>query len=253
MPDRIGRCGHPLTGRQSAWCSVECRKKAEMARRTAPSADSDLKFCKKCQRFKTMASFNNDAGRVDGKFPWCRACRSKYTRVLEGRDRASDDLSRLCPVCDRGMGGAHPNARYCSAPCRNKASLARMYGMTIQQYQQVLLATGGKCPICWKKPKRWCIDHNHATGEAYGPCCDTCNTKLIAWTLHDPEVAARLLEFLRNPPIRALLGPTFVTPKKVASVAASPRYRRPGGFPHGLSRHGVKVTKPRTTRKRERP
>lgn len=95
---------------------------------------------------------------------------------------------------------------------------------------------GGKCPLCKKRVRKWNMDHNHETGETFGPVCGNCNTKLLAWSFHDPEIASNLLEYLTNPPVRKMFGNRYVTAKKVTQTNSSAKYRDAGRFPHGKKR-----------------
>jgi hypothetical protein len=58
------------------------------------------------------------------------------------------------------------------------------YGMTIEQYQEMLNAQGGCCAICGTgEPGRrgnlhFCVDHDHITGKARGLLCNNCNLGL---------------------------------------------------------------------------
>jgi len=69
---------------------------------------------------------------------------------------------------------------------RNKIKLAgllRNYGLSIAQYNAMLLAQGGRCAICGTdKPKgngkRLQVDHNHETGKVRALLCLKCNTSL---------------------------------------------------------------------------
>lgn len=39
-------------------------------------AELDLKTCTKCGKPKPLSEFSNDKSRKDGKFPWCKVCKS---------------------------------------------------------------------------------------------------------------------------------------------------------------------------------
>lgn len=90
--------------------------------------------------------------------------------------------------------------------------------------------------MCKKRVRKWNMDHNHETGETFGPVCGNCNTKLLAWSFHDPEIASNLLEYLTNPPVRKMFGNRYVTAKKVTQTNSSAKYRDAGRFPHGKKR-----------------
>jgi len=60
-------------------------------------------------------------------------------------------------------------------------SLRRHYGITEQDYADLLAAQEGVCAICGKEcatGKRLAVDHNHATGNVRGLLCQACNLAL---------------------------------------------------------------------------
>lgn len=58
--------------------------------------------------------------------------------------------------------------------------LRRIYGITLQQYTQLLKQQSGVCAICKKPPKvNLCVDHNHANLEIRGLLCSFCNRRVI--------------------------------------------------------------------------
>lgn len=169
------------------------------------------RICFRCHRSKSLGSFINDESYDGGKHPWCQVCRPKGGAPVPGKGEGQAELH--CQACTLGMEGRRRSTKYCDTKCASKRALAAGYGLTIQQYNQLIVDCGARCFICNKQPKIWNVDHNHYTNEAYGLVCTACNTKLLAWTFHDPQIAARLLEFLTNPPIRRMFGEIMVGEK----------------------------------------
>ena len=68
---------------------------------------------------------------------------------------------------------------------KNKMLLNR-YGITLEQYNQMLEKQLHACAICkepesqisWGKTKRLAVDHDHKTGKVRGLLCQRCNTTL---------------------------------------------------------------------------
>lgn len=60
-----------------------------------------------------------------------------------------------------------------------RRSRIRKYGITPEQYDEMLEAQGNRCAICGNGNKRvMAIDHCHATGKVRGLLCDPCNISL---------------------------------------------------------------------------
>lgn len=62
---------------------------------------------------------------------------------------------------------------------RYKSRVRRLYGLTYEQYQEILEKQNGACAICLKEQreasKRLHIDHDHVTGKVRGLLCTKCN------------------------------------------------------------------------------
>lgn len=82
-----------------------------------------------------------------------------------------------------------------------------LYGVSIDAYQEMLVAQHGVCAICekpetakssWSKhgEARWlCVDHDHATGAIRGLLCNACNHAL--GHMHDdPSLLRRAADYL---------------------------------------------------------
>jgi hypothetical protein len=66
---------------------------------------------------------------------------------------------------------------------RNRKQQISLYGLTVEQYDDILMKQNYICAIC-KNPEKsstkrfLSIDHNHTTGKVRGLLCDTCNRGL---------------------------------------------------------------------------
>lgn len=60
-------------------------------------------------------------------------------------------------------------------------SLIGLYGITLEQFEELSRQQGGACAICGTVPyygKSLCVDHNHDTGYIRGLLCINCNTAI---------------------------------------------------------------------------
>ena len=96
--------------------------------------------------------------------------------------------------------------------------LADIYDITPDEYRAVYLVQKGCCPICLRatgKTKNLSVDHEHDKPGCQHPpekacflcirglLCDTCNHILIG--RYDEAALRRAINYLRNPPARAVL------------------------------------------------
>ncbi len=57
----------------------------------------------------------------------------------------------------------------------------RKYGITIEQYDELLASQGGCCAICGREPRpdiSLHLDHDHESGQLRGILCFRCNNAL---------------------------------------------------------------------------
>jgi hypothetical protein len=77
--------------------------------------------------------------------------------------------------------------------------LKRKFGITLEQYDELLARQGGVCSLCQRPPSSSSsrhVDHDHETGQIRGPLCFRCNNALGDFD-DDPmllRMAARYVE-----------------------------------------------------------
>ena len=74
---------------------------------------------------------------------------------------------------------------------------AKRYGITVDDYNQMLAEQNGACAICKCPPttKRLAIDHCHTTGKVRGLLCGPCNVSLGQFR-DDPRVLLEAAKYL---------------------------------------------------------
>ena len=78
------------------------------------------------------------------------------------------------------------------------------YGITSEQYDELLLRQDGRCAVCGQPERRLMrgkvtalsVDHNHVTGRVRGLLCSNCNMA-VGFVGESIEISERLTKYLR--------------------------------------------------------
>ena len=84
---------------------------------------------------------------------------------------------------------------------QKSASLKHLYGITIEEYEEILAIQEYACEICQQpigqESKRPYVDHDHETGKLRGLLCQNCNS--VLGLAHDsPEVLRRAADYIER-------------------------------------------------------
>jgi hypothetical protein len=139
-----------------------------------------MKKCAKCGEVKPLDQFSNHTRQKDGKRSRCKVC--------ESIDQKEAKLKRLAEDYEgtRSKERAH--------------NLKRMFGMSLEAYDEKLKAQDGVCAICeglCKSGKRLAVDHNHTTGKIRDLLCGNCNGGLGKF-LESPELLLKAADYIRK-------------------------------------------------------
>lgn len=78
--------------------------------------------------------------------------------------------------------------------------LRRKYGITLKDYNRMLVNQYGQCAICKKDSSNFKnalhVDHNHKTGRVRALLCYYCNRRLVG--RHTLKTAKLLYDYLRR-------------------------------------------------------
>lgn len=95
--------------------------------------------------------------------------------------------------------------RYRNNPAHARSiNLKSYYGLSPNQYQEMLDAQGGKCAICReatvgnKARKNLFIDHCHSTDNVRGLLCGNCNN-LLGHAKDNPQILQSAMDYLKRP------------------------------------------------------
>jgi hypothetical protein len=124
----------------------------------------DSKLCPTCQQILPLAQFCSNKQRWDGLSYDCRKCTSH--RCRENHQRLKQDPIKYKEYL---------------AKERNR-HLKRNFGITAEDYDQMLSSQNGGCAICGatecSSGVALAVDHCHRTGTVRGILCRDCNTTL---------------------------------------------------------------------------
>ena len=187
----------------------------------------DSKRCKVCGEEKPLEDFYPTPGTRDGRRGDCKACNLAEKARRHKRNPVPARERTRKWMADNPERAEENRLRFIESGGKKLADrrsyLKRTYGITLEEYDEMLERQGGRCAICRCEPRpdiSLHVDHAHATGALRGLLCFSCNitvghvredrSRLAAIGAyldeHDPEVAVQrqlVLERLRQipPPI----------------------------------------------------
>lgn len=154
------------------WCSAHYSRwqrngDPNITKRRPPmTADASEKHCPRCGNIKPIDQFGKRPnGKPKGYCIDCwRTYDAEYAASADGRE-------------------ARRVARSKWNEGNHEYFLTYRYGITKQQYDDMLAAQGGCCAICGRdnpggKAKVWAVDHCHNSNQVRGLLCGPCNRGL---------------------------------------------------------------------------
>lgn len=116
---------------------------------------------------------------------------------------------KKCTSCkeELKLSNFRKNGKYLASVCNKCAvenyrerHLLKTYGLTPNEYDEMLSSQNNKCKICnnLEKPnRRLCVDHCHTTNNIRGLLCDNCNTALGKFQ-DNVEILKKAIDYLEN-------------------------------------------------------
>jgi hypothetical protein len=138
------------------------------------------KQCCKCGDILPIYKFGQRKRNPDGLRSQCKDCEAKVNKEIRQRKLEEDYL------------GTRLKER------RN--NLKRMFGMSIEEYDEKLAKQGNVCKICGLKcisGKRLAVDHDHKTGKIRDLLCSNCNGGLGKFQ-DNPELLLKAADYLKE-------------------------------------------------------
>jgi len=165
------RAGSPdgLRGKCRVCWSAEKHAYYEKVKQAAgPSRKDGTKVCTKCGEEKPVERFADHAGKRDGLQSQCNICVA--VRVKAWREANIERVRERSRVNHKIWWERQGRAQ----------RRAQTYGVTPEQYDEMLAAQGGRCAACagdfpGRGPH---VDHDHDTDRVRGLLCHGCNVSL---------------------------------------------------------------------------
>ena len=144
-----------------------------------------MKKCRKCGREKPLEEFYKMAGMRDGHRNECKACNlAAKARRHQANPEPVRERARRWKRENPERDAANQAAFRTSGKKRvsdRKSHLRRKFGISLEDYEQLLQDQGGRCAICERPPREDIalhVDHEHGTGRIRGLLCFRCNNAL---------------------------------------------------------------------------
>ena len=141
-----------------------------------------MKTCPHCKVEKSLNEFYTQVNKAGGKTSWCKKCMAQAT-AEKRKDPAQKELWK-----EYGR----------------RSILKKRYGITANQYDQMVIDQDNGCAICGSKEvggrgegTRLAVDHDHKTGKVRGLLCTNCNNGLGRFK-DDPDLLTKASEYLKS-------------------------------------------------------
>jgi hypothetical protein len=147
---------------------------------------ADLKTCTKCGEAKPRTAYGPHPNTRDKLRTSCKPCNSAQTRAW---NKANPGRIKTWNLANRDR------VKHLS----RRSSYKRRYGITLDQYEQMLADQGGVCTIC-RRPSVFeylAVDHDHQTGVIRALLCQHCNAGLGNFR-DSPELLAAAAAYLAH-------------------------------------------------------
>jgi hypothetical protein len=175
----------------------------------------NTKYCPTCKTTKLTSEFFVHPSRKDGLSYDCISCQRAYRSTVDFKKRNHINKKKWIQT-PRGQISVNKfvkteSFKTSAAKYRKSAKgkipsvkwrLKNKYGITLQQYQEMIERQNYKCLSCdidlkQLQTKDVCVDHDHLTGKVRGILCQACNNSLGRLG-EDPDKIYKLAIYART-------------------------------------------------------
>lgn len=166
----------------------------------------ETKACTKCFRTLPLEDFVKSKQRKSGLGSWCKECARKVKRESNARVKSADPdgFAKRRRAYVAKYKSIHADRVRESGRARD---IVRRFGVTIQQYEEMLEGQGGTCATCKSVPesKRFAVDHDHSCCSGQKTCgkcirgllCSNCNTAL-GLVKDSTDTLKKMIDYLKE-------------------------------------------------------
>ena len=144
---------------------------------------SNSKLCPRCDQNMGLSYFYTVNGRPS---TYCKLCQRSYSNTYRKNNKEKANLSTNAWLKENKEW--HFKQKQCSK-----------FGISVEQYNEILLRQDFKCAICSKHRNEFkisfAIDHCHLTGKIRGLLCKNCNL-LLGHAKDNPEILHKSIKYL---------------------------------------------------------
>jgi len=149
-----------------------------------------MKTCNRCLKEKSKTDFFKDKQTSDGLYSICKACKKEATYEWRAKNK------------DKYNAGAK-KWRDNNKDKEYGHEAKRRYGVSLEEYNNMLKAQDFKCAICGKvhndkvKRGRLYIDHDHQTNKVRKLLCSGCNS-MLGYAKDSIETLEKAIAYLKD-------------------------------------------------------
>jgi hypothetical protein len=146
-----------------------------------------VKTCLRCKQEKDLNLFYKNKNKLDGKASYCQECLLKYSAEYRQNNRQKTRESSARYRAENLEKVRTDDRRRHNENKERQVSwtLKSVYGITLEEYNDILVKQNNVCAICNKPEKcldyrtgtvkRLSVDHCHTTDKIRGLLCSGCN------------------------------------------------------------------------------
>lgn len=180
----------------------ECRVPGTEARRAFRKERAEMKergflWCSQCEKYKPLAEWRmpKEEYRKNWRPTYCKECTLAWQR--EYRTKNKEHINSLYNERRKAFKAAEPEV---AREKNRESNLRLMYGISVDEYEEILSQQGGVCGVCGKPPvgRRLAVDHDHRCCPGKKACrkcirgllCGSCNPKLGWFEIFEEEATS---------------------------------------------------------------